>query len=84
LSEFSDVCEGHQILRPVGYIGSSLGNDPTESFPATLKKELAYRTTFKTHQGVRLAIHHTDTYLHVFNHMRSHETLDVVVAVDVY
>ena len=54
--EYGDLCAGYRVTQSVGRTGVCWDNAPAESFFATLKKELVYRTTFRTHAEARIAI----------------------------
>jgi len=56
--EYGDLCAGYRVTQSVGRTGVCWDNAPAESFFATLKKELVYRTTFRTHAEARIAIRH--------------------------
>jgi transposase InsO family protein len=56
--EYGDLCGTHRVTQSVGRTGVCWDNAPVESFFATLKKELVYRTTFRTHAQARIAIRH--------------------------
>ena len=56
--EYGDLCAGYRITQSVGRTGVCWDNAPSESFFATLKKELVNRTTFRTHTDARIAIRH--------------------------
>ena len=56
--EYGDLCERLGVTQSVGRTGVCWDNAPSESFFATLKKELVYRTTFQTRTEARLAIRH--------------------------
>ena len=57
-SEYGDLCVGYRVTQSVGRTGQCWDNAPAESFIATLKKELVYRTTFRTRAEARIAIRH--------------------------
>ena len=56
--EYGALCAGYQITQSVGRTGVCWDNAPSESFFATLKKELVYRTTFRTRAEARITIRH--------------------------
>ena len=56
--EYGDLCTEYRVTQSVGRTGVCWDNAPAESFFATLKKELVYRTTFRTHAEARIAIRH--------------------------
>ncbi len=56
--EYGDLCAGYRITQSVGRTGVCWDNAPSESFFATLKKELVNRRTFRTHTEARIAIRH--------------------------
>ena len=56
--EYGTLCAGYQITQSVGRTGVCWDNAPSESFFATLKKELVNRRTFRTRAEARIAIRH--------------------------
>jgi len=56
--DYGILCESFGITQSVGRTGQCWDNAPVESFFATLKKELVYRTTFRTRAEARIAIRH--------------------------
>jgi len=56
--EYGDLCTEYRVTQSVGRTGVCWDNAPSESFFATLKKELVNRTTFRTHAEARIAIRH--------------------------
>ncbi len=56
--DYAILCATLGITQSVGRTGQCWDNAPVESFFATLKKELVYRTTFRTRAEARIAIRH--------------------------
>ncbi len=56
--EYGKLCCGYGVTQSVGRTGVCWDNAPSESFFATLKKELVHRTTFRTRAEARIAIRH--------------------------
>jgi transposase InsO family protein len=56
--DYGILCASLGITQSVGRTGQCWDNAPVESFFATLKKELVYRTTFATRAEARIAIRH--------------------------
>jgi len=56
--EYGDLCTSFGVTQSVGRTGQCWDNAPSESFLATLKKELVHRRTFRTRTEARLAIRH--------------------------
>ncbi len=56
--DYGTLCAGFGITQSVGRTGQCWDNAPVESFFATLKKELVYRTIFRTRAEARIAIRH--------------------------
>lgn len=71
--DFANLCEQFGITRSVGRSGICWDNAAAESFFATLKKELVYRTKFATREQARLAIFN---YIEGwYNTVRLHSTI---------
>jgi putative transposase len=73
-TDFGKACRKHNVLRSMGRTGICWDNALAESFFASLKNELVYRTVFPTRRKARLAI---AEYIEVFyNRQRLHSSLD--------
>lgn len=72
-TEFAMVLAGHGLVGSMGRTGVCWDNAAAESFFATLKKELVYRTVFPTRRHARNAI---SEYIEIFyNRQRIHSTI---------
>ena len=72
-AEFAEFCTNHHVQRSVGRTGVCWDNAAAESFFATLKNEMYYRSTFATRARARFAV---AEYIEVFyNRRRLHSTL---------
>jgi putative transposase len=72
-SEFAKVCKDLGVLQSMGRTGICWDNALAESFFASLKNELVYRTAFPTRKKARLAI---AEYVEVFyNRQRLHSAI---------
>ena len=70
---FAKVCEALKVTQSMGRTGICWDNAMAESFFATLKNELVYRTVFPTRRKARSAI---AEYIEVFyNRQRMHSSL---------
>lgn len=73
-TEFAKTCKRLGVTQSMGRTGVCWDNALAESFFASLKNELVYRTVFPTRQKARKAI---AEYIEVFyNRQRLHSTLD--------
>ena len=71
--EYSRYCSNNRIRRSVGRTGVCWDNAAAESFFASLKNEMYYRTSFATRTRARFAV---ADYIEVFyNRQRLHSTL---------
>lgn len=71
--DFRELISNHQILQSMSGTGDCYDNAVTESFFATLKKELVYRRKYKTRWQARQSIfQYIETF---YNRIRKHSTL---------
>jgi putative transposase len=72
-TEFATVCKNLRVTQSMGRTGICWDNALAESFFASLKNELVYRTSFPTRKRARLAI---AEYIEVFyNRQRLHSAV---------
>lgn len=71
--EYARYCSSNRVRRSVGRTGVCWDNAAAESFFASLKNEMYYRTRFPTRARARFAV---ADYIEVFyNRQRLHSTL---------
>jgi len=81
-TEYRELLEKHHILASVGRTGVCWDNALAESFFATLKKELVYRTAFPSRKLARRAIaRYIETW---YNRRRTHSGLGYRTPQQVY
>ncbi len=77
--DFRAFCERHHINQSVGRVGSSQDNAVTESFWASLKRELVNRYRFATRAEARRAI---VAWINHYNTVRLHSSLGNVPPIE--
>ncbi|HEU0102366.1 MAG TPA: integrase core domain-containing protein, partial [Mycobacteriales bacterium] len=72
--QFRDFCTDHDVRPSVGKTGICYDNAVSESFFATIKKELVHLRPWPSLSRLRTALfHYIETY---YNRKRRHSTLD--------
>lgn len=71
--DFASALKHHQMAQSVGRVGNCWDNSVSESFFATLKRELVTQTRFKTRKQARQAIF---AWIGYYNTHRLHSTLN--------
>lgn len=80
-TEFAKVCKALRVVQSMGRTGICWDNALAESFFASLKNELVYRTSFPTRKRARLAI---AEYVGVFyNRQRLHSAIGYMTPAEV-
>ena len=77
--DFRALCAKHHVVQSVGRIGSSQDNAVSESFWASLKRELVSRCRFSTRADARRAI---VAWINHYNAVRLHSTLGNVPPIE--
>ena len=71
--EFHELCEGLGVVQSVGRTGSCWDNAVSESFWATMKREMVSRFRFETRAEARRAIVH---WINHYNALRQHSSIN--------